>query len=77
MAEGSTGIDLHGLKDFIVEASQEVQTKLDQMHGTEIQIDQMFDMQLSMNALTQISEMSTSVASGMNSSVASMARNIK
>jgi hypothetical protein len=40
-------------------------------------IADMFDLQMAMNKLTQFSEMSTSVISAMNSSVNSIARNMK
>jgi len=40
-------------------------------------IADMFDLQMTMNQLSQFSEMSTSVISSMNTSIGSMARNIK
>ncbi len=40
-------------------------------------IADMFDLQMAMNKLTQFSEMSTSVISAMNTSIQSMARNMK
>ncbi len=40
-------------------------------------IADMFDLQMAMNKLSQMSEMSTSVISAMNTSINSMARNIK
>jgi len=40
-------------------------------------IADMFDLQMSMNKLSQFSEMSTSIISAMNTSVSSMARNVK
>jgi hypothetical protein len=40
-------------------------------------IADMFDLQMAMNKLTQFSEMSTSVISGMNTSVNDIARNMK
>lgn len=39
-------------------------------------IADMFDLQMAMNRLSQLSEMSTSVISAMNSSIASMAKNV-
>jgi len=40
-------------------------------------IADMFDLQMAMNRLSQLSEMSTSVISSMNTSIASMAKNIR
>lgn len=42
-----------------------------------ISIGDMFEMQMLMNHLSQLSEMSTSVVSAANSSIQSMARNVK
>lgn len=40
-------------------------------------IADMFDLQMAMNKLSQFSEMSTSIISAMNTSINSMARNVK
>jgi len=45
--------------------------------GSAMSIGDMFDLQMSMNILQQFSEMSTSVISAMNTSINSMARNVK
>ncbi|MCB1113062.1 MAG: DUF5407 domain-containing protein [Chlamydiales bacterium] len=42
-----------------------------------ISIGDMFEMQMLMNHLSQISEMSTSVVAAANSAIQSMARNVK
>jgi len=42
-----------------------------------ISIGDMFEMQMMMNHLSQLSEMSTSVVSATHSAIASMARNVK
>jgi hypothetical protein len=42
-----------------------------------ISIGDMFEMQMLMNHLSQLSEMSTAVASASNTAIASMARNVK
>lgn len=42
-----------------------------------ISILDMFEMQMLMNHLSQVSEMSTSVVSAANSAISSMARNVK
>lgn len=39
-------------------------------------IADMFDLQMAMNRLSQLSEMSTSVISAMNNSISSMAKNV-
>jgi hypothetical protein len=43
----------------------------------EINIGDMFEMQMLMNHLSQLSEMSTSIVSASNTAIASMARNVK
>jgi len=43
----------------------------------EMSIAEMFDLQLAMNKLSQLTEMSTGVVSGMNMAIASMSRNLK
>jgi len=54
-------------------------TKLDDISdaGSSISIGNMFDMQLLMNRLSQMSEMSTNVMSAANSAATSFARNTK
>jgi hypothetical protein len=48
-----------------------------QSRGSAISIADMFDMQMLMNHLQQLSEMSTNVVSTANSAISSMARNVK
>jgi hypothetical protein len=48
-----------------------------QSKGSAMSIGDMFDLQMAMNKLQQFSEMSTSVISAMNTSINSMARNVK
>jgi hypothetical protein len=45
--------------------------------GDAINVAEMFQMQMAMNQLSQLSEMSSSVMSAANTSIASMARNVK
>lgn len=75
----NTQITFGFLKDVINDATQAVKSKLDAIKKTKsaISIGDMFEMQMLMNHLSQLSEMSTSVISLMNSSVSSMARNVK
>jgi len=55
------------------------QKKFAAIKGTsdQISIVEMFEMQMLMNNLSQLSEMSTSIVSASNSAISSMARNVK
>lgn len=48
-----------------------------QANKSAMSIGDMFDLQMAMNKLSQFSEMSTSVIAAMNTSINSMARNVK
>ena len=48
-----------------------------QSKGDSLSVTDMFKMQSMMNQLSQLSEMSTNIMSAMNSSISSMARNVK
>lgn len=48
-----------------------------QQRQSSISIADMFEMQMLMNHLSQLSEMTTSVVSASNTAIASMARNVK
>lgn len=64
----------------IAEAEQSVQYKLDAMQaapGDTISISDMFQMQMMMNHLSQMSELNASVVTAMNTTMASMARGVK
>lgn len=59
-------------------ATDAVTQKMEALKGNDnVSIADMFDMQMCMNKLSQLSEMSTSVISASNSAIASMARNVK
>jgi hypothetical protein len=60
-------------------ATDEVKRKLESLKakGNDISVSDMFEMQMTMNKLSQLSEMSTSVISSVNSAIQSMARNVK
>jgi len=75
----NSSIDVNGLKNIIDSATKDVQAKLDKFKemGSSLSIADMFDMQMCMNRLSQLSEMSTSVMSASNSAISSMARNVK
>lgn len=72
------GIDFADLSQVVADATKSVKAKLAQLTRQEkISVVEMFEMQMAMNHLSQLSEMSTSVMSAANSSIASMARNVK
>jgi hypothetical protein len=73
------GIEISPLFDAVTNATEDVKKKLKilQGKGSNISIADMFEMQMLMNRLSQLSEMSTSVVSASNSAISSMARNVK
>lgn len=73
------GFDVDFLLDIVNDATLSAKKKLEIMKAKKsaISITDMFEMQMLMNHLSQLSEMSTSVISAAHSSVMSMARNVK
>lgn len=73
------GFDVKFLLSVVNDATVSARAKLQQMKQkrSSISIADMFDMQMLMNHLTQLSEMSTSIVSASNTSISSMARNVK
>jgi len=73
------GFNVDFLLGTVGDATNQVKSKLEKMKGdgTKISIPDMFEMQMLMNHLSQLSEMCTSVVSASNSAIASMARNVK
>ena len=71
------GLDVAPLFEQIEKANEAVKTKLDYIQGEteENSIGDMFEMQMLMNHLSQISEASTSIVSAMNTAIKSMATN--
>jgi Family of unknown function (DUF5407) len=71
--------NLKDLLTVINSATAEVKKQLDVINkaGDEVGIGDMFTMQMLMNKLSQLSEMTTSVIAASNTSLMSMARNIK
>ena len=67
------------LVNVIDQMSSTVRSKIAMIQAKQssMSIGDMFDLQMAMNRLSQFSEMSTSVISAMNTSINSMARNIK
>lgn len=74
-----SGFDVKTLFLIINAATASAKAKLSNIksRNSSISIGDMFEMQMLMNHLSQLSEMSTSVVSASNSAIASMARNIK
>ena len=74
--EGFKVDDMFGL---VTEATAQVREKMAVLKkaGSNISIADMFEMQMLMNHLSQLSEMSTSVVSASHSAISSMARNVK
>lgn len=73
------GFNVDTLFGIVEEATKQVKEKMAilQGKGSAISIADMFEMQMLMNHLSQLSEMSTSVVSASNSAISSMARNVK
>ena len=67
------------LIQIVANATKSAQAKLTQISGrrSSISIADMFDMQLLMNHLSQLSEMTTAIVNAANGAIQSMARNIK
>jgi hypothetical protein len=77
---GQVGVQFSYLVDAINLLSTNVKSKISIIRskgGSAMSIADMFDLQMMMNKLSQFSELSTSVISGMNTSIMSMARNMK
>jgi hypothetical protein len=78
-ASKKTGVDFSVLVDEIERLTQQAKSKIGNIRskGSAMSIGDMFDLQMAMNKLQQFSEMSTSVISAMNSSINTMAHNVK
>jgi len=74
-----SGFDVSSLFRIINNATISAKTKLSAIAARQsaISIGDMFEMQMLMNHLSQLSEMATSVVSASNSAIADMARNVK
>jgi len=77
--KNQVGFNMRYLLDIVNDATISAKAKLAIMKArrSSISIADMFDMQMLMNHLSQLSEMSTSVVSAANGSINSMARAIK
>jgi len=74
-----SGFGVQSLFKIVSDATVSAKTKLLEIKNrrSAISIGDMFEMQMLMNHLSQLSEMSTNVVSASNSAISSMARNIK
>lgn len=74
-----SGFSVKVLFSVINDATVSAKAKLSSIKSrrSAISIGDMFEMQMLMNHLSQLSEMATSVVSASNSAIASMARNVK
>ena len=74
-----SALKVQALFDIVNDATKSVKDKLAQIKNStsSISIGDMFEMQMLMNHLSQLSEMSTAVVSASNSAISSMARNVK
>ena len=77
--DARAGFDVGAIIDTVNAATAAVKETLAaiQGRGDQISIVEMFEMQMLMNHLSQLSEMSTSIMSASNSAISSMARNVK
>lgn len=74
-----TGFNVQELFSIINNAVLSAKAKLLQIQSnrSSVSIGDMFEMQMLMNHLSQLSEMSTNVVSASHSAISSMARNVK
>jgi len=74
-----SGFSIQALFSLVNTATVSAKAKLleIQSRNSAISIGDMFEMQMLMNHLSQLSEMSTAVVSAANTAVTSMARNVK
>lgn len=74
-----TGFSAAGLLDLVARETHKAYKKVDslQTSGDSISIKEMFEMQMTMNKLSQCSEMATSVVSSANQAIISVTRGIK
>jgi hypothetical protein len=74
-----SGFSVNVLFKVIADAVASAKTKLSEIktRKSSISIGDMFEMQMLMNHLSQLSEMSTNVVAASNAAISSMARNLK
>ncbi|BBI17853.1 putative type III secretion system needle protein SctF [Neochlamydia sp. EPS4] len=78
-ANRQSGFEVQSLIGIINNAVSSAKAKLLQIQNnrSSISIGDMFEMQMLMNHLSQLSEMTTDIVSASNTAISSMARNIK
>lgn len=78
-ATRQSGFGVRQLFEIVNDATLSAKAKLLEIRSrrSAISIGDMFEMQMLMNHLSQISEMATAVVSASNSAISSMARNVK
>lgn len=78
-ANRQTAFEVKALFQIVNDATRSAKAKLLEIKNrrSAISIGDMFEMQMLMNHLSQLSEMSTAVVSAANQAVSSMARNVK
>jgi hypothetical protein len=71
-------INFSNLISIIESATSKAKAKIEdlQSHQDNVSIGDMFEMQIVMNTLTQLSELSTAIVSASNSAIRSMAQNV-
>lgn len=74
-----SGVSFSVLVDEIERLTQVAKSQIARIRSkrSAMSIADMFDLQMAMNKLSQFSEMSTSIINAMNTSITSMARNVK
>jgi hypothetical protein len=74
-----SGFGVQTLFKIVSDATVSAKTKLLEIKNrrSAISIGDMFEMQMLMNHLSQLSEMSTNVVAASNAAISSMARNLK
>ena len=78
MPDATKGLDVKSLLDTIDNCMNDVKKMLSDMKTRSAGgIREMFELQLAMNRLTQMSEAASSVVSASNTAINSMARSIK
>ena len=79
MAQARAAFSMEALVDIVNASTISAQTKLNAIRDrrSAISIADMFDMQMLMNHLSQMSEMTTAVVNACNGAITTMARNVK
>ncbi|CDZ80871.1 hypothetical protein BN1013_01394 [Candidatus Rubidus massiliensis] len=79
MANANVGLDIKSLITVVNDQTTRVRERLEQIQSNRdtISIADMFEMQMEMQNLSQLSEMSTSSVTASHQAISSMARNVK